>query len=131
LMPIIDPKESTGPLVRALVEDEAAGMRLLAYDNDSYLSVEEMVALWSRVSGKKAELVEVSVDVMHRQFGVPMEILDSPAFINEFGYMGGVPGFIEPPQLKEKVETKSFEKWLMERDWKAIFDLAESGSKTT
>jgi hypothetical protein len=34
------------------VEDEDAGKRLLAYD--SYLSVGELVEMWSRVVGKEA-----------------------------------------------------------------------------
>jgi len=109
-MPIIDPKESTGPFVRALVEDEKAGTKLLAYD--SILSMEEIATLWSKISGRKAEYVEVDVDDMHRKFGVPVETLDSGSFVSEFGYMGGVSGFIEPSQLKTKIETKSFEKWL-------------------
>jgi hypothetical protein len=45
--------------------------------------------------------VEVSIEVMHGQFEIPIEVLDWPAFISEFGYMGGVEGAIEPGQLKD------------------------------
>jgi hypothetical protein len=118
--PIIDPTESTGPFVRALIEDEDAGKRLLAYD--SYLSVGEVVEMWSRVIGKEVGFVAVSADLMHRQFGIPVEVLDGPAFISEFGYMGGVEGAIEPRQLKMDVRTTPFEDWLKNRDWRKVLD---------
>jgi len=66
--------------------------------------------------------VEVSIEVMHEQFGIPIEVLDGPAFISEFGYMGGVEGAIEPGQLKTDVRTTSFEDWLRSRDWKKVLD---------
>ena len=118
--PVIDARESTGAFVRALVEDEDAGKRLLAYD--SYLSVEEVVEMWSRVVGKEVGFVEVSIEVMHEQFGIPIEVLDGPAFISEFGYMGGVEGAIEPGHLKTDVRTTPFEDWLRSRDWKKVLD---------
>lgn len=121
-LPIVDAKETTGPLVRALVEDEAPGTKLLAYDTDSNLSVAEIANLWARVSGRETEVVEVSLETMHKQFGIPMELLDSPGFIAEFGYLSCVDGHIEPPQLKRELVTKSFEKWLEERDWKEILE---------
>jgi hypothetical protein len=114
-MPIIDPKVSTGLFVRELIETEKPGVKLLAYDKDSYLSVEEIADVWKRAKGKETVVVEVTVEYMHQQFGVPMEVLDGPSYIEEFGYMGGVVGFIEPSQLKSEVPTKSFEKWLMEQ----------------
>ena len=77
--PIVDATESTGAFVRALVENEDAGKRLLAYD--SYLSVREVVEMWSRAMGKETGLVEVPTEVMHKQFGIPIEVLDGPAYI--------------------------------------------------
>lgn len=119
-MPIIDAAESTGLFVRALVEDEEAGKKLLAYD--SYLTIAEVVEMWARVVGKEAAFVEVSIEVMHERFGIPVEVLDGPAFISEFGYMGGVERVIEPPQLKAKVRTRPFEEWLRSRDWKEVLE---------
>jgi hypothetical protein len=69
----------------------------------------------------------VSAEIMHQQFGIPKEVLDSPGFINEFGYMGGVDGFIEPFQLKKQVQTKSFENWMLERDWKEVLESINAG----
>jgi hypothetical protein len=86
------------------------------------LSVGEVVEMWSRVVGKEAGFLEVSTEVMHGQFGIPIEVLDGPAFISEFGYMGGVEGVIEPGQLKTDVRTTLFEDWLRSRDWRKVLD---------
>ena len=121
-MPIIDPKESTGPFVRALIEHEQPGTKLLAYDTDSYLTMQEIVEVWSRASGKEASLVEVTVEFMHQQFGIPMEVLEAPAFIVESGYSGSMK-VTEPSELTTKVQTKSYEEWMKGRDWKAILEV--------
>jgi len=115
-MPIIDPRVSCGLFVRALIEDENPGTRLLAYDCDSYLSMEELTSLWSRVTGKEAKYVQVSREFMHEKLGVPEEILDGPEFIEKYGYASCVEGIIEPRELSREVKTKSFEQWLSERD---------------
>lgn len=122
--PIIDPKNSTGPFVRALIEDEDAGTKLFAYD--SYLTIGEIVDNWSSASEKEVSYLEVPLEVLHEKFGISKEMLDAPAFIAEYGYMGGVDGFIEPFQLKKKVHTKSFKDWLRERDWEAVLDSRNS-----
>jgi hypothetical protein len=113
VMPVINPKKRTGPFVRALVEDEAAGTTLLAYEAKP--SIAEAVDTWSRVTGKKATAVGVSIEKMHEISGLPYEVLDGPAFIGEFGYMAGIPGFIEPHQLKQRVEVDSYESLLRAR----------------
>lgn len=128
-MPIIDQKESTGPFVRALIEKEKPGIKLLAYDKDSYLSTQEIVDVWSRASGKEASLVTVTIDFMHEKFGLPMEILEAPAFIVESGYTGSMK-VTEPSELSTKVETKSYEEWLKGRDWKVILEVDEPAFKS-
>ncbi|KIW11194.1 hypothetical protein PV08_10494 [Exophiala spinifera] len=130
-MPIIDAAESTGPFVMALVETEDAGKRLLAYDTDSYLHLHELVDLWTRIIGQPVSFTSVTVETMNQQSGIPLEVLDGPAFISEFGYMSGVEGdIIEPPHLKAKVKTKSFEDWVKSRDWKEILDQGKRALKT-
>ncbi|PQE06075.1 hscarg dehydrogenase protein [Rutstroemia sp. NJR-2017a BBW] len=114
-LPIINARESIGPFVQELIEDEAPGTKLLAYD--SYLKVEDIVAEWSKASGKEAMFVPISIQTMHEKFGLPYELLDAPAYVAEFGYVGGIDGIIEPSQLARKVQTKSFEDWLKERNW--------------
>lgn len=120
-MPIIDPKESTGPYVRALIEDEQPGIKLLAHDTDSFLTVQEIGDVWARASGKEVSFVGVSVDFMHQKFGVPMEVLRILPALNEFGYVGSMK-IMEPGELTTKVQTKSYEEWMKERDWKAILE---------
>ncbi|KAK9349696.1 hypothetical protein V1523DRAFT_422113 [Lipomyces doorenjongii] len=59
---------------------------------------------------------------MLRQFGVPLEILDAPAYMSEFGYNGDIDGIIEPFQLKSNAQTKSFKDWSKDTDWKEVLD---------
>ncbi|KAJ8125626.1 hypothetical protein O1611_g8014 [Lasiodiplodia mahajangana] len=112
--PILDEIKSTGVFVRALVEDEAPGVKLLAYD--SYLTMEQAREAWSKVTGKPAKLISLTLEQMHKLTNVPYEVLWAPAYLEEFGYMAGVNNFIEPPQLKNKVITPSYEEWLKTRD---------------
>ncbi|KKK23152.1 hypothetical protein P175DRAFT_0519753 [Aspergillus ochraceoroseus IBT 24754] len=119
-MGFIDAAESTGPFVQALIEAEAPGTKLLAYD--SMFRIGQLAGLWSKVTGKPAELESVTPDFMHQQFGIPWEVLEGPRFIEEYGYMGGVGGYIVPSQLKARVNTKPFEQWLAEQDWDRILD---------
>jgi hypothetical protein len=119
--PIIDPKESTGPFVRALIEDEQPRIKLLAYDTDSYLTIQDIVDVWSSASGREASLEEVTVEFMHQNFGMPMELLEASSFIVEFGYTGSMK-MTEPGELTTKVQTKSYEEWMKGRDWKAILE---------
>lgn len=113
-LPIINPRESIGPFVRALVEDEAPGIHLLAYN--SYLTMGEVVDTWSKASGKEGIYVPITTKELHEKMGRPYEVLDGLDAANEFGYTGAN-AVIEPHQLKSKVHTKSFEDWLKEKDW--------------
>lgn len=119
-MPIILQKESTGHFVHALVENEAPGIKLLAYN--SYLTLAEAADLWTQATGKSVEIVSITPTMMHDQFGVPWEVLEAALFLPEYGYMGGIDGFIEPFQLTKPVETKSYNDWLKEQDWDTILE---------
>ncbi|EXJ89395.1 hypothetical protein A1O3_02462 [Capronia epimyces CBS 606.96] len=125
-MPIIDPTESTGPFVRALVEDEDPGKRLLAYDSNSNLRMGDLAEMWKRVLARDVALVYVPLEAMQERTGWPIEVLEGPAFISEFGYMHGVDNVIVPAQLKNKVVTKSFEEWLKERSWGELLDQSKT-----
>lgn len=118
-IPIIDPTASTGPFVRALIESEPAGTRLLAYD--SYPTMSEAVDIWRRASGKEVSFHVMPIQKMVEVLGIPIEVLDGVGFIEEFGYMGGEK-VTEPDALSTKVNTKSFEEWMMERDWKEVLE---------
>lgn len=117
-VPVVDAGKATGGFVRKLVEDEKAGVKLLACC--AWLEVREMVNVWTRVTGREAEVVEVTPEWMNRELGVPMEVLDAPAFIEEFGYMGGLEGWVEPGELREGWGKWSFEEWLRGEDWEGI-----------
>ncbi|KAF4973674.1 hypothetical protein FZEAL_9266 [Fusarium zealandicum] len=114
VFPIIDAEKSTGPFVRALVEDEPAGTKLLAYDSN--LNAGEVLDAWREVTGKEAEFVQLSMEGMHELTGLPYEVLEGPAFIAEYGYVAGVEGIIFPEQLKSKVETATYKEFLASQD---------------
>ncbi|KAH8658086.1 hypothetical protein BX600DRAFT_500093 [Xylariales sp. PMI_506] len=116
LMPLVDPSEATGPFVRALVEDEGPGTRLLAYNSDSYLAIKEIFNLWSKRTGKESSVMKVDVATMEQVLGVPSELSHMVAFVAEFGYTNGMDNVIEPKDLKKAVSTVSFEEWLGRRD---------------
>ncbi len=104
-MPVIDPQKTTGPLVRALVEDEEAGTHLLAYDR--YLTIGEMIDGWAKENGKEANHMQVTTKFLNQSFGLSTEVTDSVDFIQDYGYMGGVEKYIEPPQLKKWEQIKA------------------------
>ncbi|KAJ5731467.1 uncharacterized protein N7483_005975 [Penicillium malachiteum] len=108
--PIINTARSTGPFVRALIEEEAAGTKLLAYDE--YLSFEEIINTWSKVTGRQAVFVQMGMQDMLEKFGVPIEVLGAPAYLDDFSYCAGVSNVIEPSQLKSRVAVRSFEESL-------------------
>ncbi|KAL4789056.1 hypothetical protein BDV19DRAFT_374704 [Aspergillus venezuelensis] len=119
-MPIIDTGASTGGFVRELVVTEAAGIKLLAHDRDSYLSMDEVVQIWERVTGGKVVLETISLDELYAATGVPIEALEAPVAIEEFGYMAGVEKYVLPRDLQNEVSTKSFEEWLAAGDWRSL-----------
>jgi hypothetical protein len=121
MMPIINTAESTGPFVRALVEDEEAGTKLLAYDD--YLSLQQITDVWSNALGKHVSLISMSLEEMNQKMGVPLEVLHGPAFISEYGYCAGLENVIEPGQLKKRLQHPSFEDWLKEQDIADLLDL--------
>ncbi|KAK8058277.1 hypothetical protein PG994_008725 [Apiospora phragmitis] len=51
----------------------------------------------------------MGIDEMSRETGLPLEVLEAPPFVEEFGYMGGVGGgFVEPHQLRHRPDTRAF-----------------------
>ncbi|KAH8657679.1 hypothetical protein BX600DRAFT_551982 [Xylariales sp. PMI_506] len=114
-MAILDPIAATGLFVRALIEDEKPGVRLLAYNNDSFLSIKRIIALWSEVVGKEAQYVNASGDFMHQQLGLPYELLDALSAIAENGY-SDLTDVMKPDNLLHPPKTQTYEDWLRQRD---------------
>lgn len=125
MWPIIDTPTSTGSFVHALVS-EPPRTKLLAYD--SYMTIAETVDLWKRISGKDAEIVELGMEEMQKRTGLTPEVLCGPAFIGEYGYMGGIEGWIGPEKLKNRPETQSYEEFLRKQSEDVLlggqFDMA-------
>jgi hypothetical protein len=89
----------------------------------------EIVETWSEAMGKGGVFMEVSVEVLGKEYGIPVEVLDAPGFVSEFGFMAGVEGWIGPGQLKRKVETKGFGEWLKGRNVEELHSLQRMSSR--
>ena len=109
IFPIIDTANSTGPFVHALI-NEPPRTRLLAYD--SSMTVGEVVKTWERVTGKQAKFEQLSTEQMLERTPSSIEVMRAPAFIDEFGYMGGIENWISPDKLQRKPQTPSYEEFL-------------------
>lgn len=119
-LPTIDAASSTGVFVKALIE-EAPGTQLLAYDSDSNLTMPEIQNIWCRATGKDIEFPKVTVEEVERDYGIPEEILAAPQLISKYGYMGGMGGYIEPRDLKQKISTRTYADWVAE-NWQNLLD---------
>ncbi|ORX34736.1 hypothetical protein BD324DRAFT_683175 [Kockovaella imperatae] len=118
--PIIDPCRSTGPFVRALVEDKAPGARLLACDEE--LTLKECFDLWSNYTGKSYTFRQVTLEEMHEITGKPYEILHGAAFLAEYEYTAGVPRAIKPEDLKHRPKTDSYEDFVKRQTMGFLLD---------
>ncbi|KAH8894519.1 NAD(P)-binding protein [Thozetella sp. PMI_491] len=114
MMAIVDAAAVTGLFVRSLIEDEEPGTKLLAYNNDSYLSLKAAIDLWSKVAGKEAQYIQQTADFMHDQLGLPYEYLDALSSFADHGY-DDMKDAIRPDQLKRPPKTGSFETWLRQK----------------
>lgn len=121
-MPIVLQSEATGQFVHALVENEKPGTKLLACN--TYPTLAEAIEMWSQATGYTVDIVEISPEEMHIKSGLPWEVLEAAWFIPEYGYMGGVNGFIEPSQLKVPPKLRSYQDWVKEQDWESVSDLS-------
>ncbi|KAH8686518.1 hypothetical protein BGZ61DRAFT_355634 [Ilyonectria robusta] len=108
---IINAAESTGYYVRALVEEEEPGTKLLAYDDD--ISIDQALEIWTKVSGTEADFAQMDMQTMHELFGVPLGYLEAAAFVADYGYTAGIEGVITPDQLRTKVKRPSYEEYLL------------------
>ena len=114
-LPTFIPNVTTGGYVRALVEDEKAGTRLLAVD--WWLGMEQGLRTWEKVTGCKALFLEVSVQLLCHITGRREEVIEGAAFLAEFPYMCEVQDWIEPSGLKNPPpQAMSHEEYLRSRD---------------
>ncbi|KAI0160678.1 hypothetical protein GGR57DRAFT_499357 [Xylariaceae sp. FL1272] len=76
-MNVLDPHTATGPFVRCLVEDEEPGVKLLAFNEDSYMSLQDFANVWSKATRKEAMYIQMDADTMHKTLRLPYELLDA------------------------------------------------------
>ncbi|VZH92504.1 unnamed protein product [Fusarium fujikuroi] len=84
------------------------------------LNILEIMDTWSRVTGQKAVFQSLTEEEMHKKTGLPYEVLDGAAYLDEYGYVEGVEGAITPEQLSKPVKTDSFEEYLRKQEPKTL-----------
>ncbi|KIW13794.1 hypothetical protein PV08_08986 [Exophiala spinifera] len=120
-MPTFIPHISTGGYVRCLVEDESPGTKLLAVD--WWLTMEEGLRTWERVTNRKAHFLQMPVSLLCRITGIREEVMEGAAFLAEFPYMCEVTEWIEPKHLKNPPPVAmSWEEYLRSRDIKELLE---------
>lgn len=101
-VPIIHAEKTLGKFVRALIEDEEPGMRLLAYDCVS--SIKEVLSEWEEVTSQKPEFATVSLEEICKETGLPVELMEPTAFLGEFNICDGVEGkLVLPSELRRNI----------------------------
>ncbi|CAH0003366.1 unnamed protein product [Clonostachys byssicola] len=119
-LPIIAPDEDSGPLVKALVEDEP-GKNLIGYR--TWATMKELAQALSKVTGLKAEVV--TLPKSEPPVGVPpelaQELSDNFLYWNEFGFEGrDDPTIVHPTALASPPSLESIEAYLRKQDWSKI-----------
>ena len=103
-IPFVDPRNDTGPFVRALLTLKP-GVQL--YGETALISWNTWLALWGRVLGKKVKFEQVGVDFYEEELsktfprGFGTEIGEMFEFMGIYGYDGGDPACTR----KEEVGT--------------------------
>ena len=120
-MPFININRSAGILVYALITSEPVGTNLMAYDVD--LSWPEVAGIFSRSTGLSVIFVPCTIEEIDARLHMGREFLEAPAFISEYGYIGGEAGekVIRPEQLKDWETVKGrltpMEEFVKGHDW--------------
>ncbi|OTA92912.1 hypothetical protein M434DRAFT_396039 [Hypoxylon sp. CO27-5] len=122
----IDVDISTGPYARALIVDEPAGTRLIAFDE--FRTLAEIAEMLTRATGREFVCVEQTADealASNGPFGVILSQICT--WFQEYGLFGQkVEGWKDkltwPKDLKTKVPVRSVESWIAEQDWTKIFE---------
>lgn len=125
-IPVIDMDVTFGLLVRSLIVNEDAGVKLFAYDCNP--GAEELLEAWKQKTRLEARFVAKSVEKMQEITGLPYEVLDGAGFLSEYHYMAGVGGkVIEPQDLKSPVKTKTFAEMLETRSMEELIGVKHNG----
>ncbi len=111
----LTPSESTGPFVRALIEDEEPGTKkLMGYEDYSLPRGDDESLVPS--NGKPVKFIETTPEAMREMTNIPLEVLDAPAYLHEFDYFDGIPGAIRPSELKNPPKTNGYKAFLESQD---------------
>ncbi|KPM43965.1 hypothetical protein AK830_g2627 [Neonectria ditissima] len=120
-LPLLAAEEDSGPLVKALVQEEP-GKNLIGYRE--WFTLRQVTAAFTEATGLKAEVVTVPADqaFQHYPDELKLELVDTFAYVNEFGYDGGDDStIIHPRDLKSPPTLATVQDYLKKQDWSKVF----------
>ncbi|KAJ6032927.1 NmrA-like family protein [Penicillium canescens] len=120
-LPFIAAEEDTGPIVKALVQEDA-GKNIIGYREWS--SLRELSKAFSQATGAETECIRLATG--QSNIPLPSELLlelgDNWAYCNEFGYEGrDDPTIIHPKDLDSPPELDSVVNYFRKQDWSEVF----------
>ncbi|KAI9690055.1 MAG: hypothetical protein M1820_010054 [Bogoriella megaspora] len=118
-MPFVITHKDTGAFVKALVE-LPPGKDLHGFSEE--LTWPEFAKLWGDVLDVKATFKQVSNDVFFEGLPDPLreELVETFAYVEEFGYTGGDPDVLTPNQLGIEIPLTSMEEYIKSEDWSSV-----------
>lgn len=96
--PFVAAEEDTGPIVKAMIDDEP-GKSVIGHRG--WTSVRELMETVTKVTGMKAEAIQLPEGQSKFEGAgeLQVELDECMSFFNEFGYTGGDPEIIDPTQV--------------------------------
>ncbi|KAF4343316.1 nitrogen metabolic regulation nmr [Fusarium beomiforme] len=121
-LPFIAPEEDSGPLVKALILDEPAGLNLIGYRE--WLSSNDIAAAFTEATGIPAKAIKndgaVPPGISDELLG---EMIDCFGYFNEFGYEGrDDPTVVHPRDLKSAPKLATAVDYFKKQDWAKVFE---------
>ncbi|EXJ79100.1 hypothetical protein A1O3_08601 [Capronia epimyces CBS 606.96] len=118
-VPLIAPRDDTGPFVKALVSLDP-GKNLLAYRET--LTFAEYADVWGRVLGVKTKYVALGPDEPWGALPdtIKLDIEEGVGYFTEFGADGGDPSVVHPKDLGVPIDLGTVADWIGKQDWSAV-----------
>ncbi|KAJ3530650.1 hypothetical protein NM208_g9231 [Fusarium decemcellulare] len=120
-LPFIAAEEDSGPLVKALVNDDP-GRNLITYRE--WLTFRELAQAFTQATGVKAEVVQLPKGEFMSPLPEELKSIleENWAYWNEYGYEArDDPTVIHPRDLKSPPELDSVINYLRKQDWEKVW----------
>ncbi|KAJ5479308.1 NAD(P)-binding protein [Penicillium desertorum] len=119
-LPFIAAEEDSGPIVRAMVSDSA---RKTVIGYRDYITLRELIEVFSKVTGMKAEpvILPKGQSVVPFPPELQKELDDNWGYWEEFGYEGrGDLTVIHPRDLERAPQLSSVAEYFKKQDWSKV-----------